>query len=69
MDRVAPKKTRAGSRISVCMRLDPDDVEALRAEAARRARLSLADRVDHSCLVREAIQAAPWYRPPEDSDE
>ncbi len=46
--------------MTAAIRLDRDDMEALRREARRRAEAGEADRVNLSALVREALRAAPW---------
>ncbi len=48
-------------KVTVSVRLTVEDVAALRAEAERRVRLGIADRVDKSRLIREQVRAAPWY--------
>ncbi len=46
-----------GGLVQVTRSVDPDDLETLRAEAQRRARVRKTARADVSELVREAIRA------------
>jgi len=61
-------RPRAYSRMTVTLRLDPEDVDAVRREAVRRMMSGAAERLDLSRVVRELIRAAPWHGGTEGSE-
>lgn len=55
-------KPSSYSRITVTLRFDPEDIQSVRREAARRMMAGVSDRLDLSKVVRDAIRSAPWHR-------